>query len=347
MSHMVQVVDIHKIYRVKKRKGLFRGEVREVHALKGLSFSVEDGEVMGLLGPNGAGKTTLIKILTTLLLPTKGTAFVNGHDVVKESLKVRASIGAMLMGERGLYWKLTGRENLEYFGKLHHVPSRVIRRRIDELSALLEMEEFLDRLVETYSSGQKMRVAFARSLIHDPPVLLLDEPTNTLDVRQARTLRAMVRKLNEEQEKTILYCTHMMHEAEELCHRVAIIDQGTLLALGSPQDLKKRLKQDIIYVIEGKFPAGVEDHVKSITSVKDAIIKPHPDIPNIGVLEVMVSFGSDSLPLILTALSELGAVISKMQTSEPTLEDVFISFTGRSLDVDTRSFKTGNEADNT
>ncbi len=343
MPPMVQVEDIHKVYRVKKRKGLFKGEVREVHALKGISFNVEEGEVLGLLGPNGAGKTTLIKILTTLLLPTKGRAFVNGYDVVGESLKVRASIGAMLMGERGLYWKLTGRENLEYFGKLYHVPPDLIRKKIEELSSLLEMEDFLDRLVETYSSGQKMRVAFARALIHDPPVLLLDEPTNTLDVHQARTLRAMVKRLNEERGKTILYCTHVMHEAEELCDRVAIIDKGELLALGTPQELKKRLKQDVIYVIEGNFPTGIEDQVKTIEHVKDAVVKAHAEIPTVGVLEIRTSFGSDSLPLILATLTNSGAVISKVQTSEPTLEDVFISFTGRSLDVDTSSLNNGRK----
>ncbi len=343
MQEMVRVVNLHKIYRVKKRKGLFRSSTQEVHALKGISFTVEKGEIVGLLGPNGAGKTTLIKILTTLLLPTKGKAFVNGFDVVKDSLGTRASIGAMLMGERGLYWKLTGRENLEYFGKLHHVPPSVIRRRIDELSSMLELEEFLDRLVETYSSGQKMRVAFARALIHDPPVLLLDEPINTLDVHQARTLRAMVKQLNEERGKTILYCTHQMHEADELCHRIAIIDRGELLAIGYPQELKKRLKKDIVYVIEGHFPANIEEKVKEIESVKEAFIKAHPELSSLTILEIRTNFGSTALPKILQLLSKVGAVISKVQTSEPTLEDVFISFTGRSLDVDTRSPLNGGK----
>ncbi|MHA1237615.1 MAG: ATP-binding cassette domain-containing protein [Candidatus Hodarchaeales archaeon] len=187
-NKMIEVIDVKKHYTSKKRQSLFKSKKSVVEALKGVTFDVEQGEIFGLLGPNGAGKTTLIKILTTLLLPTSGIVRVNGYDLHQDK-EIKSSIGAMLMGERGLYWKLTGIENLEYFGALYHVPRKVRRERIKSLIELLELEKIADRTVETYSSGQKMKMVFARALINDAPILMLDEPTNTLDVKEARRLR--------------------------------------------------------------------------------------------------------------------------------------------------------------
>src|SRR3990170_2820825 len=207
-------------------------EKKEVHALKDVSLDIYDGEIFGLLGPNGAGKTTLIKCLTTLLLPTSGRAWINGFELTKEDNSIRATVGCMLMGERGLYWKLTGRENLVFFGALYHLAPAARRRRADEIIARLDLSELADRSVETYSSGQKMKLAFAKALINDAPLLILDEPTNTLDVPSARELRAVVRELNTEG-KTVIYTTHLMSEAETLCDHVAIVDRGEVLALGT------------------------------------------------------------------------------------------------------------------
>ncbi len=212
MRHVIETEGIRKTY-ISKGKGLFRREKREVEALRGIDLKVKKGEIFGLLGPNGAGKTTFIKILTTLLLPTSGKAWVNGYDVIKEERKVRASIGCMLMGERGLYWKLTGRENLDYFGALYYVPKKVRKQRIEYLIDLLDLGDFIDRTVETYSSGQKMIVSFAKALINDAPTLFLDEPTIAMDVHAARKLREVVKDLNR-QGKTIIYTTHLMHEAD-------------------------------------------------------------------------------------------------------------------------------------
>src|SRR2546425_2050445 len=211
---IIKAEGLSKTFISKERKKGQRKRKKEVVALKSVDLEVFDGEVFGLLGPNGAGKTTLIKILTTLLIPTSGTAWVNGYNISKEEDEVRASIGCMLMGDRGLYWKLTGRANLDYFGALYHVPKADRAKRIEELVALLKLGDFIDRTVETYSSGQRMIVAFAKSLVNDAPILFLDEPTVTMDVPTARELRRIAKDLND-RGKTMLYTTHLLHAAEE------------------------------------------------------------------------------------------------------------------------------------
>jgi ABC-2 type transport system ATP-binding protein len=246
---IVRAENLSKTYKTRQRKGLFKSESHAVEALKRVSLQVQPGEIFGLLGPNGAGKTTLIKILTTLLLPTGGEAWVNGHHILKEDNQVRASVGCMLMGERGLYWKLTGRENLEYFGALYHLSPTERKKRASQIITLLGFDEIADRTVETYSSGQKMKLAFGKALVNDAPLLVLDEPTNTLDLPSASELRAIVRDLNA-QGKTVIYTTHIMIEAETLCQRVAIIDHGELLALGSIHELKHSLQRDEVIRVE-------------------------------------------------------------------------------------------------
>ncbi|MCP8309647.1 MAG: ATP-binding cassette domain-containing protein, partial [archaeon] len=235
--------NLTKIFLTKKRRGRlpFTGEKVKIKALDGLSLRVKEGEIVGLLGPNGAGKTTLIKILSTLIIPDSGTAKVNGYDILKEPVKVRESVGVMLTGERTLYWKLTGRENLLYFSKLYHVPKDLARRRIDELLALTGLEEKADELVENYSSGQRVRLGFAKALINDAPIMFFDEPTMSLDPQFSRRIRNTIRWLNEEKGKTILLATQNMFEADELCHTVSIIDQGKIIVTGSPNELKAKL----------------------------------------------------------------------------------------------------------
>src|SRR3990172_7256092 len=250
MFGQVRIEKLSKTYQTGRRKGLFKSEAKAIEALTGISFEIKPGEVFGLLGPNGAGKTTLIKCLTTLLLPTAGRAWINGYQLTKEDNPIRATVGCMLMGERGLYWKLTGRENLVFFGALYHLDPAARRRRADEIIARLDLSELADRSVETYSSGQKMKLAFAKALINDAPLLILDEPTNTLDLPSARELRAVVRELNQ-QGKTVIYTTHIMSEAETMCDRVAIIDRGEVLALGSVPELKASMNREAVIRIEG------------------------------------------------------------------------------------------------
>ncbi|MFW9778432.1 MAG: ABC transporter ATP-binding protein [Candidatus Heimdallarchaeota archaeon] len=339
-SYMIEVDNLTKNYISKKRLGLIKSEKKVVEALRGVSFHVEKGEIFGLLGPNGAGKTTLIKILTTLLLPTSGTAKVNGFSL-EEDKGIKASIGAMLMGERGLYWKLTGRENLAYFGSLYHVPKKTRRERIKSLVDLLELEEFVDRTVETLSSGQKMKMVFARSLINDAPLLMLDEPTNTLDVKEARRLRQVVREHNEDRGKTIVYCTHIMQEADELCHRIGIIDKGQIIAIDDPETLKENLKETDSLSIEGTIPEVAISAVSALPNVLTANILTKRNGANGSTketpyLNVVCKDSRLALPDIITVLSKNGAVIRDLSRLETTLEDVFLSKTGRSLMDDTR-----------
>jgi len=333
MSSIIKVEKLSKTFESKERKKGQRRKLKTVQALKDVSFEIGEDEIFGLLGPNGAGKTTLIKCLTTLLLPSSGKAWVNGYSVLDEEDSVRASIGCMLMGDRGLYWKLTGRENLDYFGALYHVPKAVRRDRIDKLADLLHVKDFIDRTVETYSSGQKMLVAFAKSLINDAPILILDEPTVTLDVPTARDLRTIVKQLNESG-KTILYTTHLMHEAEELCNRVAIMDHGEIIAFGTPSELKASLALDDTLDLEGVFPAKAVEGVRALEGVTQVAMKS----ANGGKtsLSIISRSGRTILPQIIEALTHNGATIEQLRPKAATLEDVFIAKTGRTLDVDTR-----------
>lgn len=332
MIGTLRVESLSKTYQVRQRKGLFRSEKSAVEALKDISMRVDEGEIFGLLGPNGAGKTTLIKILTTLLLPTSGDAWVNGYHIQRQDNKVRATVGCMLMGERGLYWKLTGKENLVYFGALYHLSPRERERRANEIIQLIGLEELADRTVETYSSGQKMKLAFGKALINDAPLLILDEPTNTLDVPSASELRAIVRQLNS-RGKTVIYTTHIMTEAETLCDRVAIIDRGELLALGTVQDLKASLKRDQVIRIEGVIPSKALAEVQNLPQVQQAT---RSTISGGNLLTVVTENGRANLPEMIEKLARSGALIQKIAPEEVTLEDVFIAKTGRTLAEDTR-----------
>lgn len=335
MHGTVRVEHISKTYQVRQRRGLFKSEAKQVEALKDISLEVQKGEIFGLLGPNGAGKTTLIKILTTLLLPTSGEGWVNGYHLQRQENLVRATVGCMLMGERGLYWKLTGRENLDYFGALYHLMPSDRRRRTSEILNLLGLEDIADRTVETYSSGQKMKLAFGKALINDAPLLVLDEPTNTLDVPSASELRAIVRDLND-QGKTVIYTTHIMAEAESLCDRVAIIDHGQLLALGTIEDLKASLGRERVVRIEGVIPSRSMEAVKRLPGVIQAT---RTSVDGCDQLAVVTANDHENLPQLIEVLSQTSALIQKIVPQEVTLEDVFIAKTGRTLAEDTRAHK--------
>jgi len=332
-SPIIRVEHVSKTFISKERKKGEKKKKKAVDALKDVSLDIYDGEFFGLLGPNGAGKTTLIKCLTTLLIPGSGNMWVNGFDVLKEEDKVRASIGCMLMGDRGLYWKLTGRENLNYFGALYHVPKPVRTKRVDELVQLLELSDFVDRTVETFSSGQKMILAFAKSLINDAPILVLDEPTVTMDVPTARKLRSIVHDLHR-QGKTIVYTTHLMHEAEELCQRVGIIDRGEIIAVGSPAELKASMRREDAVDIEGIFPANVVEDLRALAGVHSVMVK--AEDAGRSKLSILCENSRVMLPRIIEKTIGNGATIEYIKPQEVTLEDVFLAKTGRTLGIDTR-----------
>ena len=334
----IKTEGLTKIYRVKQKKGLFKSEIKEIHALKGISLDIQKGEVFGLLGPNGAGKTTFIKILTTLLLPDGGRAFVNGFDVVKYPYSVKKTIGVMLMGERSLYWKLTGRENLEYFAALYHIPSRQVKKRVSEVIDFTGIQDFADRLVETYSSGQKMALAFAKALLNDAPVLFLDEPTNAMDPGRAIEVRKIIKKLKDEFGKTILITTHMMHEADAICDRVAIIDKGKIMALGTPTELKQTVKHRGVIELDvlGNNIKSILPELEKIDSIEKVVYSFDSNNGELIKVRVLCERPRIALPEVVTIFSRHSAKVSSVNLLEPTLEDVFIQYTGRRLSEDTR-----------
>lgn len=210
-----------------------------------VDMKVKRGEVFGILGPNGAGKTTLIKMLCTLILPTSGDARVNGYDVVKESGKVRESIGFVTTDERSFYWRLTGRQNLEFFASLHNFYSKEARDMVDEVLEVVNLKDHADERFLNYSAGMKQSMAIARGLLNDPEVLFMDEPTRSLDPGAAQSLRDFIRQhIVNERGKTIFISTHNLDEAEQLCDRVAIFDGGRINVVGRPEELKGNLGSD-------------------------------------------------------------------------------------------------------
>ncbi|MHA1400808.1 MAG: ABC transporter ATP-binding protein [Candidatus Heimdallarchaeaceae archaeon] len=339
-STIIEVQNISKIYRKKRRKGLFKREISKVEALKNVSFSVEEGEIFSLLGPNGAGKTTLIKILTTLLLPTSGKAKVLGYDIEKEGSKVRYSINAMLMGERSIYWKLTGRQNLEYFASLYHIPRKEAKAKIDDLITKLDCADYIDRKVESYSSGQKFKIAFAKSLINNPPLIFLDEPTATLDPRAAREVRQIIKQLNEEG-TTIFLTTHNMHEADELSDRVAILDLGEIIDIDTPENLKDSLSRSESLKIEIpiKVTNGQEwlKEIKELSYVQDvAYAQKINGKKNGNKAEVRITTEKTvNLTDVISIFEKNHIPIFSINQEKVSLEDVFLSKTGRLLSQDT------------
>src|ERR671911_1864179 len=262
---VVEALDLHRTYRTST--GVLRRKWMDVEAVRGVSFGIEQGELFGLLGPNGAGKTTTIKMLITLLIPTKGTASVLGFDVVKDAREVRRRIGYVFGGERGVYERLSGYDNLRYFAELYGVPPREIRPRINALLELVGLKGREQERTEGYSRGMKQRLHIARGLLHDPPVVFLDEPTIGLDPVGARELRATIASLAEAG-KTILLTTHYMFEADALCDRIAVINRGEIVAHGTPADLKRDVAKGTVVEVEVfGLPDGTADRGRALFGV--------------------------------------------------------------------------------
>lgn len=241
--------------------GLIRRKKKEITALDGVDFSIPSGEMFGLLGQNGAGKTTITRILSTVLLPTSGSAQIFGLDVVKSVRDIRPRIGLVFGGERGLYWRLSGYDNLQYFADLYRVPPHIARRRIPELLELVGLTDRANERIEGYSRGMKQRLHIARGLIHDPELLFLDEPTIGLDPLAARGLREVIRNLNQ-QGKTIFLTSHYMFEIDALCDRVAIMNKGKILITDTPSALKKVVAN--LEVVEVECFGAPEDVIQKI-----------------------------------------------------------------------------------
>jgi len=300
-------------------------------AVDEISFSVHRGEIFGLLGPNGAGKTTTIKMLCTLITPSSGDAFINEKSIVEDPQKVRESLGVMLTGERTLYWKLTGRENLEYFAALYHLQHSDTKKRINYLLQLVGLGDREDTIVENYSTGMRIRLSFAKALLNEAPVLLFDEPTASLDPQSSRLIRDIIRGLKKEGYAIIL-TTHNMDEADALSDRVAIIDHGKIVRLGSPSELKEKVKSNDIIEIEAfNLSDQTANALQSFSEISKVAVSAIGSNDNKGLLRIHAEKGKEVLPKLLEFLVRKQVSITKVSFIEPTLEDVFISETGRSL----------------
>jgi len=229
MSAGIEALELSKRYYDRERG--------EILAANGVSFTCQPGEIFGLLGPNGAGKTTTLRMLATVIEPTSGTARINGYDVRTQPGAVRASIG-YLSSSTGLYPRLSPREILLFFGRMNKLPEDKLKLRIDEVMAELDITSFADTRIEHLSTGMKQKTSIARAILHDPPVLILDEPTAGLDILVGMTTLDFIRK-NKEKGRTIVFSTHIMSEAEKLCDRIAIIDEGKILAIGTLPELRE------------------------------------------------------------------------------------------------------------
>jgi ABC-2 type transport system ATP-binding protein len=315
---------------------VYKAKPEPVTALDRVDLDVPSGEFFGLLGPNGAGKTTLIKILTTLLLPTSGSARIVGLDVVSETAKIRRVINMVAGGEQSGYGLLTSREQLWMFSQFYGLPQREGWRRVDELIEIVGLAEQRDQKVRTLSTGQRQKLNFARGLLNDPWVLFLDEPTLGLDVGAARDLREhTLRWKAAAPSRTVLLTTHYMVEADQLCDRIAIVDRGRILALGTPTELRRLVQSESIFRIElDRLPA--DDGLAGLTQLPGVLSAvraddgSEPDGAGAASVAVKVALADDSaLTTVVTAVAERGAHLIGLAKSEPSLEDVFVELVGR------------------
>jgi ABC-2 type transport system ATP-binding protein len=306
-------VAVEKVTRVFEPR---RKRDARVVALDRVSLEIPQGEIHGLLGPNGAGKTTLVKILSTVLVPTSGRACVLGHDVVGEARAVRPIIGIVFGGERGLYWRLTGRQNLEYWGALYRLSGAETRRRAQQLLERVGLVDKADERVEQYSRGMKQRLHLARGLVGDAKVLFLDEPTTGMDPLAAREFRNLIGELIGEG-RTILLATHDMVEAENVCDRVTLIDRGTILATESPRSLGRVISRYQRIDVEGAEPE-VLSRLRALAGVRSV-----SETDGSARIEVAEEGATGA---VLKLLVDAG--VTSVKTSLPSLEEVYVHLIG-------------------
>jgi ABC-2 type transport system ATP-binding protein len=269
-------------------------------------------------------------MLCTLLEPTSGTARVNGYDVVTQSNQVRRNLGTVLAGERSIYWKLSGRENLQYFAALYHIPPTVAKKRVEELIERMEIKDRANELVEKYSTGMRQRIAIAKALLARPPILLLDEPTLGLDPQAARNLRELIAQLKQEGH-TILLTTHYMEEADQLSDRIGIIDTGKVIALDTPEGLKRRIDQKEVIRLElTGWHDDLADKLKSITGI-ESLTSHQKGEADLWEVNMQAQNSRHALPRIVESISGNGTRLVNMNIVKPSLEDVFIHLTGKAL----------------
>ena len=306
-----------EVENIEKRFGDFR-------AVDGLTFEVANGEVFGLLGPNGAGKSTLIRMLTTLVPPSAGTARVNGFDIVRNANDVRRCIGVIPQAMT-TDLDLTANENMSIFAQLYGIPREKRRREIKQLLAAVDLEQWADKPVKMFSGGMRRRLEIARGLVHEPKIFFLDEPTTGLDPVSRVAVWEMLARLKQERDLTILMTTHYMDEADKLCDRIAIVDHGKIAALDSPLKLKASIPGKNI--LEVSFSATPEGWVE--------VLKTLPDVAELkreeGIFRISSNNGPRTTVALIEAARTAGITVTALSVQSTTLDDVFVHYTGRQL----------------
>lgn len=317
MSFAIEVRNLRRVFYAST--SILGRDKKEIEAVRDTSFAIKEGELFGLLGPNGAGKTTTVKMLTTLLIPTDGTATVLGYDVVKQAQEVRERIGFIFGGERGLYWRLSAIDNLRYFASLYRIDPATAKKRIPYLLEMVGLTGRGNEKIEGYSRGMKQRVHIARTLLHNPSVLFLDEPTIGLDPVGARELRTIVQNLQGEK-KTILLTTHYMFEADALCDRIGVIKNGEIVALDTPENLKHNV-QDLSIIELEVFGVGDEvvEKIRAQSYVDSVSLENREQKQS---LIIQSARGSEAVADLLNTMN--GYKVGRVVVREPTLEDAYV-----------------------
>ncbi|MCW4006303.1 MAG: ATP-binding cassette domain-containing protein [Candidatus Bathyarchaeota archaeon] len=295
-------------------------------AVDGISFDVKQGEIFGLLGPNGAGKSTTLRMLSTLARPTKGTATINGYDIVKNDNQVRKLIG-IVSEKMIMYNRLTAKENLWFFGNLFDIPKAELEKRIDELLELVELTKWKNSQVGTFSTGMRQRLNVVRALLNLPKVLFLDEPTLGLDPQSSVEIREFIKKLNKENGTTVVVTTHMMVDADLMCDRIAIVDHGKIVALDTSANLKKTISGADTSVIKLDVANLSLDLIEGVKELNCADSVVQEDTTHLKV----IVHGDAAFDSIVDAIRGKGGKINSMENLQPTLEDVFLHITGHQV----------------
>ncbi len=317
---MIQAENISKTFTIKNKKHFWSKGVKEQkEAVKNINMQIKPGEIIGLLGINGAGKTTTIKMLTTMISPTSGRIDVDGIDAVRDPFAVKKVINLITGGERNIYWRLTARENLDYFGSLYGIPRNELKGRIDHCLEVVQLSESADIPVEKYSKGMKQRLQIARGLINDPKYIFLDEPTLGLDVIIAKELRSYIKKLAVEQNKGILLTTHYITEADELCDYIYIIDHGETIAQGTPKEIKKRYAA--AYKTNFYFDSYDETLFDELSALADVLSAERN--PEQNELEIISKI--DIMEAVMSLAQRHRRKLTQIVASEPSLEDSLVA----------------------
>jgi ABC-2 type transport system ATP-binding protein len=310
----VKVEHLHKVF--QSIQGFWKQKKHPVTAVEDISFTIGRGELFGVVGPNGAGKTTTVKMLSTLLLPTSGTASIFGLDIIKDTSQIRSRIGFTFGGNKGLYSRLSGLDNLKYFAELYKLDPDTIHKRTGELLEMVGLKGRENDRVETYSSGMQQRLHLARALLHDPELVFLDEPTVGIDPVGSREIRQIIREMVQ-RGKTVLLTSHYMYEVEELCDRIAVVNHGRIIALDTPAALKAQSSGDCVIVIQ--TPNGEPSLHGRLQSLQKYLSRTHASGDTLSLYTKTPSKVLNEL----TPLLEQN-VIANIEVHNATLEDVYV-----------------------